>query len=216
MPIKHKRKYFLSALRVRQIKERYANLRQLHSDAFRVLRNFGGSISAGKLADLTLQSTADQIDSERQFLEAILSSSPEPRVQAIFEVHPPYDPPCSHTPAPPPVPPAETEIPVPDPAHLAGLDQLIRVVSQCAYHWTRRHGIRLPGLRHLRAALLEESRFFRETTAAAPPLLAQFRVNECGICKVAKIPTTPLRAKRSQQDSRDFMDQKQKGDHHEK
>lgn len=191
MPIKHKRKYFLSELRVRKIKMRYANLRQLHSDAFRVLRNFGGSISAGKRADLTLQSTADQINSERQFLEVILSSSPEPQVQAIFEVHPPYDPPCSHNPASPPEPPAEAEIPVPDPAHLAELDQLIDVVSQCAYHWTRRHGILLPGLKRLPAVLLKESRFFRETTAVAPPLFPQFHVNECSICKIGKDPRRP-------------------------
>jgi hypothetical protein len=195
MPTKHKQKYSPSEFQVEQIKVRYANLRQLHSDAFRELRKIGPSISASKRADLNLQSTADPIKSEVQFLEAILSSSQEPRVQVIFEVHPPFDPPCGHNPAPPPEPTAETEIPAPDPAHLAELDQLIEVASQCGYHWTRRHGILLPGLKHLRAALLKESRHFRKTTAAAPPSLPQFHVNECGICKLAKIPDEPERSK---------------------
>ena len=193
MPIKHKRKYFLSELLVRKINTRYANLRQLHSDAFRDLRKIGSSISASKRADRNLQSTAEQINSELQFLKEIVSSSQEPRVQVIFAVHLPYDPPCSHNPAPP-EPTTETNIPAPDPTHIPELDRLIDVATQCGYHWVRRHGILLPGLKRLRAVLLKESRFFRETTAVRPPLLFQFHVNECSICKLAKIPDDPMKS----------------------
>jgi hypothetical protein len=191
MPTKHKRKYSLSKSEQQQIRKIYRNLRQLHGDASRELRNIGWSISASKRADFNLQTTAGQIDSEQQFLKAILSSSPEPRVQVKFEVHPPYDPPCGHNPAPPPELPGETEIPAPRPAHLAELEQLIEFARQSGFDWTRTHGIRLPGVKRLRDALLKQLRFFREMTAAVPPLLPQFRVNECGICKLAKIPDDP-------------------------
>jgi len=196
MPAKHKRKYSLSELQVEQINVSYANLGRLHSDASRKLRNIGGSISASKRANLKLRGTADQITNELQFIEAILSSSQEPRVQVIFQVNLPYDPPCTHNTDPPPEPIAETGIPAPDPAHRRELDQLIDSVNQRGYRWARSHtnsiGMPLPGLKRLQAALVKELRYFCETTAAAPPLPIQFLTNECSICKLAEIIDDPM------------------------
>ena len=195
MPTKHRRKYSLSESQQKQIRKIYGNLRQLHADASRELGNIGPSISASKRADAMLRGTAGQIISALQFIKAILSSSQEPRVQVIFEVHPPYDSPCTHNTAPPPEPAPETEIPAPDPAHRRELDQLIDSVNELGYLWARSHrnSIGMPGLKRLQTALVKELRYFCETTAVAPPLPIQFLTNECSVCKLAKIPDDPIK-----------------------